>query len=482
MWGRRSLRAPLAEPLTSRQRRLREPKMATAPCSTDVFEHLDDAAREEAYRSAVSEAAALKTEVDQLRRELELLKMVPSKDHDAANDDDAPKPPLDPQLQASHDFLCNLLAPLIERIERLESRTREDSDAASCTSAGESYASINMKRGSINQQSQAKGTNTRCMSNDEDARDRLSSFAASSLPHLGKDLNAWFHQVDYWFRTFSVPDEVAVPFIISRLPAKDFTWMRHHTKVADISTWADMKAAFRRRYNMDCDVTSKQRMFGATQRAGESCTDFAYRKLDLMEQCNYPVLQQEKCQIIMDTLSPKAKKHFFDKTFRHLNDMISSFLRFDQIRDSEQSVQIVVAEERESLSTAQSVECRVDSKRSPRKPRRHRQRTESIGSSESSDDQVAQRNVPKRGDTKRKPSQSRPSTHSTTRVFERSQGNASRIRKLCLNCSKSGHFVTQCPLPLTHEFLKWQEEFESSSSQQRGNAQLVTPTPASSRQ
>ncbi|KAH6922874.1 hypothetical protein HPB50_020001 [Hyalomma asiaticum] len=98
--------------------------MATAPCSTDVFEHLDDAAREEAYRSAVSEAAALKTEVDQLRRELELLKMVPSKDHDAANDDDAPKPPLDPQLQASHDFLCNLLAPLIERIERLESRTR----------------------------------------------------------------------------------------------------------------------------------------------------------------------------------------------------------------------------------------------------------------------------------------------------------------------------------------------------------------------
>ncbi|KAH6932003.1 hypothetical protein HPB50_002437 [Hyalomma asiaticum] len=107
--------------------------MATAPCSTDVFEHLDDAAREEAYRSAVSEAAALKTEVDQLRRELELLKMVPSKDHDAANDDDAPKPPLDPQLQASHDFLCNLLAPLIERIERLESRTR--SAVRECTSA-----------------------------------------------------------------------------------------------------------------------------------------------------------------------------------------------------------------------------------------------------------------------------------------------------------------------------------------------------------
>lgn len=71
MWGRRSLRAPLAEPLTSGQRRLREPKMATAPCSIDVFEQLDDAARVEAYRSAVSEAGALKTEVDQLQRELE---------------------------------------------------------------------------------------------------------------------------------------------------------------------------------------------------------------------------------------------------------------------------------------------------------------------------------------------------------------------------------------------------------------------------
>ncbi|KAH7977842.1 hypothetical protein HPB49_003719 [Dermacentor silvarum] len=124
MWGRRSLRVPLVEPLPSGQRRLRKPNMATAQCSIDVFEQLDDAARVEAYRTAVSEAGALRTEVDQLRRELEGLKIMFSDGHDSAKEIDAPKPPLDPQLQASHDFFCNLLAPIVERIERLESKTQ----------------------------------------------------------------------------------------------------------------------------------------------------------------------------------------------------------------------------------------------------------------------------------------------------------------------------------------------------------------------
>ncbi|XP_049519581.1 BEN domain-containing protein 5-like [Dermacentor silvarum] len=82
------------------QRRLRKPNMATAQCSIDVFEQLDDAARVEAYRTAVSEAGALRTEVDQLRRELEGLKIMFSDGHDSAKEIDAPKPPLDPQLQA----------------------------------------------------------------------------------------------------------------------------------------------------------------------------------------------------------------------------------------------------------------------------------------------------------------------------------------------------------------------------------------------
>ncbi|KAH6946302.1 hypothetical protein HPB50_012745 [Hyalomma asiaticum] len=100
MWGRRPLRAPLDEPLNFKTASAPRTQDCDHPCSTDVFEQLDDAAREEAYRSAVSEIDALKAEVDQLRPELEGLKVVPSKDHDAAMDDDAPKPPLDPQLQA----------------------------------------------------------------------------------------------------------------------------------------------------------------------------------------------------------------------------------------------------------------------------------------------------------------------------------------------------------------------------------------------
>ncbi|KAH7936668.1 hypothetical protein HPB49_002161 [Dermacentor silvarum] len=380
MWGRRSLRVPLVEPLTSGQRRLRKPNMAIAQCSIDVFEQLDDAARVEAYRTALSEAGALRTEVDQLRRELEGLKIMFTDGHDTAKEVDAPKPLLDPQLQASHDFFCNLLAPIVERIERLESKTREDSDAKSCQSRETSAASINLQRCSGNQRGKAKDEATLCISNSsgEDARDRLSSFAASSLPHLGKDVTAWFHQADFWFRTFSVHEEVAIPFIISRLPPKDFTWMCHHAKMANIATWVDVKAAFCHRYNIDCDVTSKQRMFGATQRAGESCTDFAYCKLDLMKQCNYPVLQKEKCQVIMATLSDRAKKHFFDKNFEKLNDMIDSFLHFDQISNSEENVKVLVVVEPPTPHTAERP---VLVKRSSRKSMRNRQRKESIESS-----------------------------------------------------------------------------------------------------
>ncbi|KAH7978625.1 hypothetical protein HPB49_006157 [Dermacentor silvarum] len=106
--------------------------MATAQCSIGVFEQLDDATRVEAYRTAVFEAGALRTKVDQLRRELEGLKIMFAEEQNTAKEVDAPKPSLDPQLQASHDFICNLLAPIVECIERLESKTREDSDAESC--------------------------------------------------------------------------------------------------------------------------------------------------------------------------------------------------------------------------------------------------------------------------------------------------------------------------------------------------------------
>ncbi|KAH8030611.1 hypothetical protein HPB51_010442 [Rhipicephalus microplus] len=197
MWGRRCLRFPSAQPLTFGQRRLRDPKMVTAPCSVNLFEQLDDAAWVKAYRSAVSEDDILNNEEGLLQSKLEELKLMILQDHDTAKDDDAPKQPLNPEIKASHDVLCNLLPPLVESIERQDLKTLENSATKSRKSAVERSASMNFKRGSRKQQSQARSYTPVCMSNSEDARDRLSSFAASSLPHLGKDLNVWFHQEDY---------------------------------------------------------------------------------------------------------------------------------------------------------------------------------------------------------------------------------------------------------------------------------------------
>ncbi|KAH8024698.1 hypothetical protein HPB51_000662 [Rhipicephalus microplus] len=158
--------------------------MVTAPCCYDVFEQLDDAARVEAYRSAVSEGDVLRTEVVQLWSELQELKLMIFKVHDAAKDDDAPKSPLDSQMTSSHNFRCNLLARLVERIKHLELKTHENSDAESSTSAEESSASMNFKCGSRKQQKQARSDTPVCMSNSEDARDRLSSFVTRRQPQM----------------------------------------------------------------------------------------------------------------------------------------------------------------------------------------------------------------------------------------------------------------------------------------------------------
>ncbi|KAH8025500.1 hypothetical protein HPB51_008986 [Rhipicephalus microplus] len=120
--------------------RFHDPKMALAPCPVDVVKQLDDAARVEAYRSAVFEADILRTKVGQLRRELEELKLMILKDNDAAKDDDASKLPFHSQMKASRNLLCNLLAPLVEPIELLELKMHENSDAGSRLSVEESSA------------------------------------------------------------------------------------------------------------------------------------------------------------------------------------------------------------------------------------------------------------------------------------------------------------------------------------------------------
>ncbi|KAH8039550.1 hypothetical protein HPB51_007452 [Rhipicephalus microplus] len=65
----------------------------------------------------------------------------------------------------------------------------------------------------------------------------------------------------------------------------------------------------------------------------------------------------------------------------------------NMIRDLEESIKILAAEERGTPSTTPSAECRVMAKRSPRTPMRHHQRADSIESSGSSDDEVAEGKV-----------------------------------------------------------------------------------------
>ncbi|KAH8019405.1 hypothetical protein HPB51_019378 [Rhipicephalus microplus] len=71
--------------------------------------------------------------------------------------------------------------------------------------------------------------------------------------------------------------------------------------------------------------------------------------------------------------------------------MICSFLCFDEIRESQETIQILAVEERGTPSTTPPAECRVMAKRSPRKPMRHHQRVDSIESSGSSNDKVSQK-------------------------------------------------------------------------------------------
>lgn len=96
------------------------------------------------------------------------------------------------------------------------------------------------------------------------------------------------------FHTFKVADDVAIPLIVSKLPPKDFMWIRHHLKTAHVKTWDELTAVFRNLYNLDDEVETKENMYGASQRSGESCADIALQKLELFQQCSYPEAEAQK--------------------------------------------------------------------------------------------------------------------------------------------------------------------------------------------
>lgn len=233
--------------------------------------------------------------------------------------------------------------------------------------------------------------------------------------------------------------------------------MRHHLKTADVTTWDQLKSVFRKRYNLDDEVETKQKMYGASQRSGESCTDFALRKLELIEQCSYPEAEAEKCKLILATLSQKAKKHFFDKTFKSLDQLFDSLLRFDQVSSTTGKAPALTV-------TVGTLKAAPPKKQSPPvSPSRKQPPTRSGSSTPPTSSPRMSRNAA---------GMSQPASPSHS--AQRSTPQQTQVRRLCLNCKKSGHFVTRCRQPLTQQFLEWQERFTSAS---QGNDDVMPLTP-----
>ncbi|XP_064472746.1 uncharacterized protein LOC135387510 [Ornithodoros turicata] len=101
-----------------------------------------------------------------------------------------------------------------------------------------------------------------------------------------------------------------------------------------ITSWEDTKAAFRKRYGLGDKFNAKQMMLAATQCVGESSANFAFRKLELVDKSEYPTVQKDKCEVIIESFLASVKKHFFDKEFTSLDDLLESLLRYDRLTAS----------------------------------------------------------------------------------------------------------------------------------------------------
>lgn len=444
--------------------------------SIEAFRRLDDDAKDAAYQSVVSDTEILKAEVDQLRLQLAELKNATSAQPiDQLEDisrpcDDA----TNRQLQATENLICGLLAPVVDRLDQLEAKMRRTSSAESLCSAisiedvseSESAKKKKPKAPKKKAPAQAESAADTAVTPDRPTKS-LTNVAVSSVPQLGKDVLAWFHQMDFWFQTFKVAPSEAIPLIVSKLPSKDFMWVRYHLKTTKVTTWEQMKTAFRRRYNLDNEVAAKQKMFGASQRSGESCTDFAFRKLELIDECNYPETEAEKCRVILATLSDKPRKHYFDRRFASLDELLDSFLRFDQVVFSQPKTPAltVAAEPAQAAKVTKKASSFPLLKQDRSPPRQN-----------ADDGHFQQPLSPREKQGKQHVSPQRPSKASQN--FRRSSFRHPEVRPLCLNCKKSGHFVTRCRQELTPEFLEWQQRFESTAAPTQGNDKLMPLTPA----
>lgn len=419
------------------------------------FKAMDDEAKAEAYQSALQTIAQLSAKVNSLEQRLAERSESPRPeqeerptDHICADDVSSDMRRIQ---EATQDLICGLLAPVIDRLGKLESAL-SGPDSHDQTVAADT-AELSPRSAMATPPSFSK-PKTQDASNSTTSPTQLSTAALSSVPAFSRDVVTWFHQTDYWMKIYRVPDEVAVPLIISKMPSKDFAWMRHELKAERLSTWSDVKSAVRRRYHLDKPVEAAQRMYARAQRQGESCVDYAVHKLELMDECGFTSSEEERCEIILASVSSQVKRRYFDRTFTSLEQLMDSLLSYDRASSDKETPRQADKPRRSSPAPVRRLDCAASTS-SP-----HRQEKPRPVRMPSSDAAPAKKQSPRQKSRSFVPSVKAPS-----------QKIQSGIMRLCLNCKRQGHFVTRCPEPLSQEFRAWQESFVVSPSlpAQQGN-------------
>ncbi|SCV66046.1 hypothetical protein ANAPC5_01307 [Anaplasma phagocytophilum] len=64
--------------------------------------------------------------------------------------------------------------------------------------------------------------------------------------------------------------------------------------------------------------------------------EYAIQKLQLVEECVFTGSQAKKCELLLESLKGKAKRMYFDKSFTSLDNVLDSFMKFDQAKRKDQ--------------------------------------------------------------------------------------------------------------------------------------------------
>ncbi|SCV66045.1 hypothetical protein ANAPC5_01306 [Anaplasma phagocytophilum] len=177
-------------------------------------------------------------------------------------------------LKAVGTLVCGFLFPVIERFNCLEaacSRMNNESREEGSNQKGKHNKTSKRNEGqhrslhteqqesvpnsSSTSESRDKGSNQRSqgkgLGDTINHRVQPSTVAVSAAPSLSTEVIGWLHQVEFWLKIYGVPEDIALPLLISKLPSTDFAWMRFEFNSKKMRTWKDMQSAFRRHYNLE---------------------------------------------------------------------------------------------------------------------------------------------------------------------------------------------------------------------------------------